>query len=715
MLLQFLICLSWLTSASAALEAKPGCQPTCGNVKIPYPFGVGSKCSIHPSYSIDCNKSYNPHRPFLSTKNLQVVSISQTEVRISNQAAVSCHDDLTKINYTQTNLSGTPYTFSDRKNEFYGVGCNTVALIGGLVGNRSYVGGCISYCETKDSVKADMNCSGIGCCQTPIPEGLQLFETYVGSIEENITNITSFGNCTYGFMAEQTKYQFSVSDLQYDRFINKIKDVPVVLDWAIGENLTCEKALQDPETFACKYKNATCYNASNTYGYRCNCPSGYEGNPYLIDGCQDVNECEDHNDNPCASICTNNLGKYTCSCPKGEHGDGMKNGTGCTRNDKKFPMIIVTLGVSLGLLCLLLCISWLYFSLKKRKLVKLREKFFRQNGGLLLKRKISSSHESGVESAKLFTSNELKLATNNYDESRILGKGGFGTVYKGILPDKRIVAIKKSKLVDKSQTEQFINEVEILIQVNHRNVVKLLGCCLENEVPLLVYEYISNGNLYEHIHNISRMSSISWEDRLRIAAETAGALAYLHSAASIPVIHRDVKSANILLEGNYTAKVADFGASRLVPLDQTQITTLVQGTLGYLDPEDETPEFERSEEERYLATYFIVSLKENRLFQLLEPRIIEEGKSKQIIAYSELAKRCLNLKGEKRPTMKEVAMELEGLRRFEMHPGALGRNDDSTSLQSESNDICYVELSSYKDDASGQYSMEEMPAKVPPR
>ncbi|KAF6163266.1 hypothetical protein GIB67_025130, partial [Kingdonia uniflora] len=102
------------------------------------------------------------------------------------------------------------------------------------------------------------------------------------------------------------KYQFSVLDLQYDRFIKKFKDIPVVLDWAIGENLTCEKALQDPETFASKYKNTTCYSASNTYGYRCDCPSGYEGNPYLINGCQDVNECEDHNDNQCTSICTNN-------------------------------------------------------------------------------------------------------------------------------------------------------------------------------------------------------------------------------------------------------------------------------------------------------------------------------------------------------------------------------------------------------------------------
>ncbi|MBA0843477.1 hypothetical protein Goarm_000663 [Gossypium armourianum] len=258
----------------------------------------------------------------------------------------------------------------------------------------------------------------------------------------------------------------------------------------------------------------------------------------------------------------------------------------------------------------------------------------------------------------------------------ILGQGGYGTVYKGILPDNKVVAIKKSKVCDQSQIEQFINEVLVLSQINHRNVVKLLGCYLETEVPLLVYEFITNGTLANHLHDKLSASSLPWEMRLKVAAETAGTLVYLHSATSIPIIHKDVKTSNILLDNSYTTKVSDFGASRLVPLDQTQLTTLVLGTLGYLDPEyfHSSQLTEKSdviasgpEKERNLAIYFISSMKEERLVEILDDGIMNEGTIQQMNKTAEVAKRCLKVRGEERPSMKEVAMELEGLRAVEKH------------------------------------------------
>ncbi|KAK7377394.1 hypothetical protein VNO80_02818 [Phaseolus coccineus] len=528
------------------------------------------------------------------------------------------------------------------------------------------------------------NCTGIGCCQVDIPPRMKNISLQAYSFN-NFNSTSDFNQCGYSFVVKNGNYTFSLDHLKGINFTM----APMVMDWSVG-NDTCNASM-NRDYYACKSHNSDCKNSPYKYGYRCKCKQGFEGNPYLSDGCKDIPECtrKQHN---CDSEdhCRETSGSFECFCPDGLIGNGTKEGGGCHRPDQ-FTKIVI--GVGVGLIALFIGVSWIYLMYQKRKVFKLKEKFFQQNGGIILRQQLSTREDSS-QSTTIFSAEQLKKATNNFDESLIVGKGGYGTVFKGILSNNKVVAIKKSKIVDQSQVEQFINEVIILSQINHRNVVKLLGCCLETEVPLLVYEFVNNGTLFDYLHNQGQGVNLSWKTRLRIATETAAALSYLHSAASIPIIHRDVKTANILLDDTYTAKVSDFGASKLVPLDQTEIATIVQGTFGYLDPEymqssqlteksdvysfgvvlvelltGEKPFcFDRAEEKRSLTVHFLCSLKEDRLFDVLQVGILDEENKQELMEVAILAARCLRLIGEERPSMKEVAMELEGIKLTEKHP-----------------------------------------------
>ncbi|VAH54693.1 unnamed protein product [Triticum turgidum subsp. durum] len=447
-----------------------------------------------------------------------------------------------------------------------------------------------------------------------------------------------------------------------------------VVKWVV-DKMTCEQAKVNVNDDLCFSFHSNCIDVTDDgtlqhLGYRCKCSSGFEGNPYIKDGCTDINECLQPDKYTCNGICHNKFGSYTCTST-------------------------VILGVTIelssggGILFLAAIVAILTRRWNRVIQKRLRKKYFQKNKGILLEQLISSD-KSASNTTKIFSLEELEKATNSFDQSHVVGRGGHGTVYKGILTDQRVVAIKKSTLLVLSEIEEFINEVSILSQINHRNVVKLHGCCLKSEVPLLIYEFVSNGTLYDLLHHPSEQNSsillpLSWEERLRIATEIADALAYLHSAASISILHRDVKCMNVLLDDSYTAKVSYFGASRLIPIDQTHLVTVVQGTFGYLDPEYyytgqlneksdvysfgvilvELPTRRKPiiqnehREKQNLSNYFLWAMREGTLEETVDGQILGDGREEVVMCMARLAEECLSLTREERPSMKDVEMRLQ--------------------------------------------------------
>ncbi|PQM42467.1 wall-associated receptor kinase 2-like [Prunus yedoensis var. nudiflora] len=628
-------------------------------------------------------------KAYLWGSNIRVTNISVDlgEIQIQQRLARDCYDEEGNNDYNVPELRVTPpYTISGAKNKFMAVGCDTYAAFEGFrwKDKNPFFAGCMSRCFALDSVN-QTSCSGIGCCQTSIPDGLTNRTVDLGSFE-NHTRILDFNKCSYAFIVQEG--QFSFSNKSFDQ-LAQISRLPMILNWDIGEE-SCESAAQNKShSFACKV-NSKCVNRTMgkaaPSGYICQCWPGYQGNPYHPDGCQDVDECKDPN--ACEmGKCVNTLGNYTCTCPKGyRNTEDLKKCISASKNTS----LKVSLGV-IGSFCVFLVLTfWLYCGMKRRKFKKEQEKNFKQNGGLLLRRELAS-YNGTIDVATIFTEEELKKATNNYDAKVKIGEGGYGEVYKGTVSGdrKKVVAIKKPKLsAPITESQQFANEIILLSQINHKHVVRLLGCCLETQTPILVYEFISNGTLHDHIHGKdNKHSPLSLELRLKIAADTAEALSYLHHSTNPPIVHRDVKAMNILLDENYRAKVADFGASRLVPQeDQNNISTLVQGTLGYLDPEylqthilteksdvysfgvvlvelltsQKALTSKKNEAHTNLANVFVCAMKEGSLDQILDAEIVRQGHNseKVIEKVAGLAMSCLSLRGEERPSMKNVAIEL---------------------------------------------------------
>ncbi|XP_037467494.1 wall-associated receptor kinase 3-like [Triticum dicoccoides] len=575
--------------------------------------------------------------------------------------------------------SDVPYSLS-ASNELVLLGCDVqAAMLGHLNSNDNgpdILSGCVSFCNFDLDEDPDVGhivrrgrdreghgrrrnpndkyCHGMGCCQTHISQdstGGMPKQLSVGWLHDQ----NEFANKTLSpalvFVAEEGWFDelgFSGMLGPYKQPPSRaIQEVPIILQWEI----LSDKPNCTTSTNMCKSKHSRCKQGNR--GYTCHCEDGYNGNPYAANAGQG------------------------CKAPDAGRHKSMIIGESTT----------VSVGAGLasaGGLIVSVLVGWFISSkAKHQKAQMLKRKFCDQNRGQLLQQLVSQ--RADISERMIIPLEELEKATNNFDKALELSGGGHGTVYKGILSDLHVVAIKKPKKIIQREIDEFINEVAILSQINHRNVVKLYGCCLETEVPMLVYEFISNGTLFDHLH-IDGPRSLSWEDRLRIAVERAKSLVYLHSTASMPIIHRDVKSVNILLDNTLTAKVADFGASRYILVEKSGLTTMVQGTIGYLDPmyfytgrlTDKSDVYSygvmlvelltRRKPFSYLSSkgeglvaHFVALFEEGNLSQILGPQITDEG-GKEVEETVALAVACTKLRGEDRPTMRQVELTLEGLR-----------------------------------------------------
>eukprot|EP01018_Ginkgo_biloba_P022351 Gb_24316 [translate_table: standard] len=294
----------------------------------------------------------------------------------------------------------------------------------------------------------------------------------------------------------------------------------------------------------------------------------------------------------------------------------------------------------------------------------------------------------------LFTYEELKTATEEFHSDNKLGEGVYGSLYKGILRDGRHVAIKKLNVASKQEKQRFLNEVGLITTVQHRNLVRLIGCCLEGPETLLVYEYMPNRSLDKFIFNPQKGETLQWPARLNIIVGVARGLTYLHDNSEVRIVHRDIKASNILLDEKLDAKITDFAFAKLFDDDTSHVSTSAAGTFGYMAPEyamhghltekadifsfgilvlevvtgRKSVDMNQPPSKRLLLEWVWTLHEEGDLLDLIDPTLDHEAFGSQIIKVIKIALLCTQAAASLRPPMSRVMFMLSGEVKIDKRP-----------------------------------------------
>ncbi|KAI3768116.1 hypothetical protein L2E82_18548 [Cichorium intybus] len=620
-----------------------GQRVQCGGISLEYPFWGFDRPEYcgHPDFQLICQSNV----PVLNYQSLNY-RVLAIDTSIQTQTITIARNDLWTTFCPQV-LYNTSY--------------NTTLFNGDNLGQRNV------------SLYYDCNSN------LPLPFG----STYQFTCDVN-------GSQTDGYFFRSDLIAPNMANffVQCDSYI----DVPV--NQSSANRLVATGATTDDLTTALRGGFQLQWTANNTECSQCKQSNG---------------QCGSNSTSPDLFACYCASGNFSLTC-----NNTNVNGGGGSSSNKSLPTILAVVGAVLGAIGIGIGI---FVCKQRRKRIAIKELSPAQTETKAILTTISSnqvnsdtstftasipsypssktSNDYGKSSyfgAQVFSYEELEVATDNFNDSRELGDGGFGAVYYGKLIDGREVAVKRLYENNFKRVEQFMNEVEILTRLNHENLVKLYGCTSKRSKELLlVYEYIANGTVADHLHGKlanSNSNLISWPVRLNIAIETADALAYLHKS---DIIHRDVKTNNILLDKSFKVKVADFGLSRLFPVDATHVSTAPQGTPGYVDPEyyqcyqltDKSDVYSygvvlielisslqavdtnRHRLDINLANMAVTKIQNHLLDELVDKSIWLEtdGQVRRMITLvAELAFRCLQQEKDLRPTMKEVVEILRGIR-----------------------------------------------------